>query len=91
MLEAFFGEGSGNLRETRSGRSRVEDTEVPVQDIRDVSREASRLRRDLENLQAGGTIDVENAKRACYKMVIFDIPKEVTEASAKARGNASLE
>lgn len=89
-MEAFFGEGSGNLRETGRG-NKVEDTEVPMQDVRDVRREASRLRRELESLQDGGVIDVKNAKVACRKMLVFDIPGEITEASAKARENTSLE
>lgn len=90
MLKAFFAGSGGNLREMGRGTG-VEDTEVPTQDIQDVGQEASRLRRELENLQPGSVIDVENAKVACGKMIIVDIPRELTEASARTRKDMTLD
>lgn len=72
-LAAFFAKDGTNLKTSKVGYL-VEDSEVPLQDVHAVSKEATRLKEELRELRQGAQIDLRESKVACNRMAIFKCP-----------------
>ena len=86
LLEAFFKKGTGALRAAHRSQA-LGDTEVPLQDVRDIETEGARLQGELRMLPEGGSINVQKAKEACEKVAVFEIPLSVLPVSTSDATN----